>query len=78
MAQLKVLRQTPQRVKRRSAVSPMLWEFAQGDPAVALKTMQASLSMVGRNVAELLHCHPVRKALVSSTVQDMIIAKLEA
>jgi P-type Mg2+ transporter len=43
MAQLKVLRQTPQRVKRRSTVSPLLWEVAQGDPAVALKTMEASL-----------------------------------
>jgi Mg2+-importing ATPase len=43
MAQLKVLRQTPQGVKRRSTVSPLLWELAQGDPAVALKTMEASL-----------------------------------
>ena len=43
MAQLKVFRQTPQRAKRRSTVSPLLWELAQGDPAVALKTMEASI-----------------------------------
>jgi Mg2+-importing ATPase len=29
--------------KRRSTVTPLLWELAQGDPAVALKTMEASL-----------------------------------
>src|ERR1700674_4576073 len=43
MAQRKVSKQTPQRTKRRSTVSPLLWELAQGDPAVALKTMEASL-----------------------------------
>src|ERR1700688_1497436 len=43
MAQLKVSRPTPQRGNRRSTVSPLLWELAQGDPAVALKTMEASL-----------------------------------
>ena len=43
MTQLKVSRPTPQRAKRRSTVSPLLWELAQGDPCVALKTMQASL-----------------------------------
>jgi len=39
MAQLKVSRPTPQRANRRSTVSPLLWELAQGDPSVALKTM---------------------------------------
>jgi Mg2+-importing ATPase len=43
MTQLKVSRPTPQRANRRSTVSPLLWELAQGDPAVALKTMEASL-----------------------------------
>jgi P-type Mg2+ transporter len=42
MAQLKVSRPTPQRANRRSTVSSMLWELAQGDPSVALKTMEAS------------------------------------
>jgi P-type Mg2+ transporter len=36
-------KQTPQRVKRRFTVSPLLWELAQGDPAFALKTMEATL-----------------------------------
>ena len=43
MTQLKVSKPTPQRANRRSTVSPLLWELAQGDPAVALKTMGASL-----------------------------------
>src|ERR1700736_4227766 len=43
MAQPKLSKETPQRTKRRSTVSPLLWELAQGDPAVALKTMEASL-----------------------------------
>jgi len=43
MAQLKVYKPTPQRAKRRSTVSPLLWELAQGDPSAALKTMEASL-----------------------------------
>jgi Mg2+-importing ATPase len=42
MAQLKVSRPTPQRGNRRSTVSPLLWELAQGDPSVALKTMETS------------------------------------
>lgn len=43
MAQLRMSKQTPQKAKRRSTVSPLLWELAQGDPPVALKTMEASL-----------------------------------
>src|SRR3984893_16095907 len=42
MAQLKVSRPTQQRANSRSTVSPMLWELAQGDPCVALNTMEGS------------------------------------
>src|SRR6202049_583486 len=43
MAQPKGSRPTPQRANRRSTVSPLLWELAQGNPDFALKTMEASL-----------------------------------
>ena len=43
MAQLEVSKQTPRRTEHRSTVSPLLWELAQGDPAVALETMEASI-----------------------------------
>jgi Mg2+-importing ATPase len=43
MAQLKMSKKSPQRAKRRSTVSPLLWELAQGDPAFALKTMETTL-----------------------------------
>jgi Mg2+-importing ATPase len=43
MARLKVSKPTPQRANRRSTVSPLLWELAQGVPSVAVKTMETSL-----------------------------------
>ena len=43
MAQLKMSKKSPQRANRRSTVSPLLWELAQGDPPVALKTMETTL-----------------------------------
>jgi Mg2+-importing ATPase len=44
MAQLKVSNPTTQKGKRRSTVSPLLWQLAQGDPDLALKTMESSLA----------------------------------
>ena|ERR1700730_11332118 len=43
MAKLEASKPTLQRAKRRSGVSPLLWELAQGDSAFALKTMEVSL-----------------------------------